>query len=328
MNQVSELSKYPVGTIIAKRYEVIAPIGEGAMGVVLKAKDLVLDGEIIALKILLKEFVKDQSIFARFRREVLLTRRLAHPHIVRLYDFGDSGDGTYFLTMEFVEGESLAARIKKGKLDWTEASQFLYQIAMGVGYAHSQGVVHRDIKPANILITTKGEIKITDFGVARSLDSKDKLTRTDEAVGSPVYMCPEQLTGAATGPDSRSDIYALGIMAYELVVGELPFFSENWVILVRMHVNDPMPVITYKVTGVPFWFQILVNKAAAKEAKDRYQNANEFANVIAEHYDVWKTNTANALVPRVVNQKFSGSSLVLIGLLVIAIILIVVILFN
>ena len=210
-----ELSEFPIGHIVAERYEVLEHLGFGGMGFVLKAKDLTLDNEVVVLKILYPRFVKDKAIFARFRREVLLTRRLSHPNIVRIYDLGDAGKNTFFISMEYVEGESLATKLGRTKpngLPVPEVLPYLYYTALGLAYAHSQGIIHRDIKPGNILITPKGEVKIADFGVARSADSKEQLTRTNEAIGSPLYMSPEPLSAGAV--DNRSDIYALGIMAY------------------------------------------------------------------------------------------------------------------
>lgn len=304
-----EISAFPIGRIVAERYEVLDFLGHGGMGLVLKAKDLILDGEIVVLKILFPQLGNDTTVFARFRREVLLNRKLSHPNIVRIFDFGDAGNGTYFLSMEYVEGENLRDSLDRNpdnRLAFEDAIQYLYQIALGLSYAHAEGVIHRDIKPANILIDSRSAAKITDFGIAKSIESTERLTATDEAVGSPIYMAPEQMD--ASGIDHRSDIYSLGIMAFELVAGKPPFNSEHWVTLVKMHMTEPIPDIRAKNKAIPIWYKELIDKATAKDPKQRFQTASEIISFIDRHYDTrsWGISKLGSAEERKQNRSFSG----------------------
>ena len=303
-----EMSAFPLGRIVAERYEVLDFLGHGGMGLVLKAKDLVLDGEIIVLKILSPQLGSDATAFARFRREVLLNRKLSHPNIVRIYDFGDAGNGTYFLSMEYVEGENLRDSLDRGQnngLEFDDAVKYIYKIASGLAYAHSEGVIHRDIKPANILINSKSEAKITDFGIAKSMESTERLTATDEAVGSPIYMAPEQMD--TSGIDHRSDIYSLGIMAFELVAGKPPFNSDHWVTLVKMHMTEPIPDIRAKKKSVPLWYQELLNRATAKDPLKRFQTASEITEFIEQHFEIGTSSNSHSGSSEQSNQKHSAS---------------------
>lgn len=273
-----ELKTYPVGTKVADRYTILDVLGWGGMGLVVKAEDTYLNDEVVALKILYQNYSNDLEILARFRREVLLTRKLSHPNIVRVYDLGKADDGAYFISMEFIEGSTLKSCLEAGAIKFEEATNYLYQIGLGLEYAHSHGVIHRDLKPENMLVTSKGEVKITDFGVARSLISTEKLTQTGDAVGSPIYISPEMISSHTN--DHRVDIYALGIMAFELVEGRPPFFSENWVMLAKMHMKDPIPAISSP--NLPPWYQSFVEKAAAKEPERRFQRAADFVRFLGE----------------------------------------------
>lgn len=324
-NTPPELKAFPIGKLVANRYEVLGYLGHGGMGFVLKARDNVLDGEIVVLKILFPRLKSDATAFARFRREVLLTRKLAHPNIVRIYDFGEADRDTYFISMEYIEGENLRNsldRFAPKGLPLKQTINFIYQVAQGLSYAHAQGVIHRDIKPANLLISKKFDIKISDFGVARSMESTEKLTATDEAVGSPIYMAPEQLDSNEI--DHRSDIYAFGIMTYELLVGSPPFYSDHWVMLVKMHMTQPIPQFASKASGIPFWLQELVNKATTKSPDDRFQSAQEIIKFIANHFDVGDfASDGNTPTPTQPNSATAGSTLWATSLLIVLSLLVV-----
>lgn len=273
------------GHIISDRYRVIDTLGMGAMGIVLRVADLALEDETIALKILFPHYVDDETVFRRFRNEVLIARQLSHPSVVRIYDFGNAGNGYYFLSMEYVAGISLDKRIydkQFGPLSLNQIVKSLYQISRGVGYAHSQGVIHRDLKPGNVLLTESGDSKLTDFGLARSIVVDKGLTAAGEAVGTPYYMSPEQIQGK--GVDHRSDIYSIGIMAYEMAVGERPFVHDSWFELAKLHFGEPIPEFAKK-HGLPIWFENFVRKCCEKDADDRFQTIDEAVEVLVENMD-------------------------------------------
>lgn len=305
----SELSQFPPGRLIADRYEVLETIGWGGMGLVLKARDCTLNNEIIALKILYKKFGADAEILARFRREVVLTRKLAHPNIVRVYDFGNAGDNTHYITMEYVTGETLKHKLQAGRIPFEKVIDYISQIGAGLDYAHSQGVVHRDIKPENMLVTTEGVVKISDFGVARSLISDEKLTKTDESVGSPIYIAPEIISSFKT--DHRCDIYGLGVVAYELAEGRPPFFSEHWIMLAKMHMKDPVPPFT--MSDIPPWYFEVLQKALAKEPEQRFQTIKQFIAALQEE----SKNDENGQIDISIDSSMLG----VIGMIILFIVL-------
>ncbi|MCB0344230.1 MAG: protein kinase [Bdellovibrionales bacterium] len=279
-----DLSMFAPGTRIARRYEIQKHLGAGGMGIVVQAIDRALDNEAIALKFLYPHLVKDQVLFARFRNEVLLTRRLAHPNIVSLYDFGRSEGGYFFISMEYIEGQNLRKRIhdrKKDRLKFGEVVKILHDIASGLAHAHSRGVIHRDLKPDNILISDFGEVKVMDFGLARSLWIDKGLTETGNAVGTPQYMAPEQIRGDDL--DVRCDIYSLGIMAYEMVTGDTPFNAEGWYELAAQHLREPIPSFATKENGIPEWYEEMVFKCCEKDRSKRYASVMEFLEVLNEY---------------------------------------------
>ena len=272
------------GTLINGRYETVSHLGAGGMGTVLKVIDRALDDETVALKFLFPHLVQDQVIFARFRNEVLVARKLAHPNIVSIYDFGQSDNGYCYISMEYVDGLNLRKRVHSRslpKLTFNDVLKVLHQVAMGLAHAHERGVIHRDLKPDNILLSDDGDVKVMDFGLARSLLTEKGLTETGNAVGTPQYMAPEQIRGEPL--DVRCDIYSLGILAYELVVGKPPFNKEDWFELAAQHMTEPIPPFASKEKGIPKWYEKLVFKSAEKERDFRYSSAEEFAAEIEKH---------------------------------------------
>jgi serine/threonine protein kinase len=269
------------GTVIGGRYEVLRALGSGGMGTVLLVKDDAL-GEEIAIKLLYPHLAQDKTTFARFRNELLIARRLSHPNIVRLYDIGNAGGGYYFISMELVTGGSLTKRIydRENPLAFDETLRILRGIATGIGHAHSQGVVHRDLKPDNVMLTEDSQVKVTDFGLARNLFSDNGFTATGEAVGTPYYMAPEQLRGEKV--DGRCDIYALGLIAYEMVVGKRPFFEESYLELATLHLRAPIPNFATKESGIPQWFEDFVKRCAEKRPENRFQTAEEIVDLLGE----------------------------------------------
>lgn len=275
---------FVTGSLIAGRYEVVGSIGSGGMGWVIHVLDRYLENKSVALKLLFPHLVKDERTFARFRRELLVTRDLSHPNIVRMYDLGSTENNYHFISLEFVHGHSLKQLIPAGTtkgLPFPDAVRILHDICQGVAYAHSQGVIHRDLKPDNVLVSTVGEVKICDFGIARSLWQENGLTKTGGAVGTPYYMAPEQIRG--DGVDERSDIYSLGIIAFELLTGHRPYDDDNFYKLAHLHMNEPLPAADLERAGAPQWFVDLVIKTTAKEPGDRYQSVDELMTPLREH---------------------------------------------
>ncbi len=274
------------GAVIADRYVVQSRLGAGGVGMVFRVIDQELNNEVVALKLLHPHLAQEEKVFARFRNEVLVARTLTHPNIVRIHDIGKTSSGFPYISMEYVDGYTLSDRIAgkaraKGvvsdPIHFREAVNILYHIAAGIGYAHEKGVIHRDLKPANVMMTKRAEVKLADFGMARILGAQTSLTQTGQALGTPDYMAPEQITGQDV--DERCDIYALGIIGYELVVGKRPFVAESSVALAFKHLNEPIP--DFATSEIPMWYQDLVKKAAGKTKEERFPSAYEFAKTLA-----------------------------------------------
>ena len=254
------------GTI--SHYRITEKLGEGGMGVVYKAEDTKLD-RTVALKFLAGHLLNDEEAKARFLREAKAAAGLHHPNICPVHEI-DEAEGRTFLSMAFLEGEPLEARIERGPLSLKEALDIGRQIAEGLEAAHAKGVVHRDIKPANVMVDAKGHATIMDFGLAR-LTEASRLTRADQTMGTVAYMSPEQAQGMEV--DSRSDIWALGIVLYEMVTGARPFKGEyDQALLYEIVHQEPEPLTGLR-TGLPIELELLVDKCLAKDGSSRYQNA-------------------------------------------------------
>ena len=262
--------------IIAQRYEFVRIVGKGAMGVVIKVLDHMLDDDAVALKLLYPNLLEDRTIYARFRNEVLVARKLAHPNIVRLYDFGRAENDIAYISMEYVEGASLTRVIHSRtiqRLDLGGVCNILLQVAAGLQHAHSEGVVHRDIKPDNVIVGSNGRVKVTDLGLARCLDVDKGYTAPNEAVGTPHYMAPETISGRTL--DIRSDIYSFGIMAYEMAAGQRPFDDKSWSKLAEMHLVHKLPKLTGPAKDYPPWFYNMLIIATDKSPGNRFQSFGE-----------------------------------------------------
>ena len=261
-----------IGTVIGN-YRVVEKLGEGGMGTVYKAVDLMLERE-VALKILRPELAGQPELAERFRTEAIALARLNHPHIATLYGLAREGDQLVMI-MEFVRGETLERLVARlGPLAPGIATSWCGQVLDAMGYAHRQGVVHRDLKPANLMVTEEGVVKVTDFGIARVLGSAHQ-TRHGHVIGTASYMAPEQIRGQEV--DARTDIYALGIVLYELVTGQTPFRAADEFTIMAAQVTDP-PVPPRQVVtgGLPEWLDAAILKALAKLPADRFQTATEF----------------------------------------------------
>ena len=281
--QFSNTKLFEYGAMIASRYKVLDIIGKGGMGLVLKVEDTALSNEVVALKILNSQDQDlDGSSVKRLINEVCLARSLTHQNIVRIHDIGEAEEeGKTYFSMEYVEGKTLADIIDDAEnIDFKDALFYLYQISLGLSYAHQKGVIHRDLKPGNILINDFGEVKIADFGLARSLEQDFKLTKTGEVVGTPLYMAPEQFLGHEL--DHRVDIYSLGIMAFELLSGEHPFPSTVYYELANKHITQPLPSISKINRAIPYYIEDAVNKACSKERDSRYKSVIEFSSDLSQ----------------------------------------------
>ena len=253
-------------------YEILQSLGRGGMGQVFKVRSLITD-RTEAMKVLLPERRESGDIAERFVREIRTLASLEHPNIAALRTAVRSGDD-YLMIMEFVEGESLEARIQRSALGIGEAIEIARQVLSALHYAHGRGVVHRDIKPANILMTSTGVAKLTDFGIATRAGDP-RLTASGVAIGSAYYMSPEQVRGGQ--PDTRSDLYAVGITLFEMLTAHHPFEGTNFYSILRAHLEDPPKPCAEFRPDVPDWVQNAINRALGKAPGTRFQSAADFA---------------------------------------------------
>ncbi|MFT5434602.1 MAG: serine/threonine protein kinase, partial [Myxococcota bacterium] len=243
-----------IGSTIS-HYRIVEKLGEGGMGVVYKAEDTALE-RAVALKFLADHLLNDEEAKARFLREAKAAAALHHPNVCPVYEIAEA-DGKTFIAMAFLEGESLEDRIAKGPLPIKEALEIARQVAEGLQAAHAKSIVHRDIKPANILISPEGRPTIMDFGLAR-LTEASRLTKVDTAMGTVAYMSPEQAQGMDV--DSRSDIWALGCVLYEMVSGQRPFLGQYDQALLYEIVHEQVAPLTSIRAGVPMELEFIVGK--------------------------------------------------------------------
>jgi tRNA A-37 threonylcarbamoyl transferase component Bud32 len=264
--------------VVDNRYALVRVLGSGGMAKVYLAHDEVL-GRDVALKMLRGAYAEDEEFVERFKREAQAAARLSHPHIVAVYDRGRAEDGSYYIAMEYVPGGTLKDRIvRDGALAPGVAAGVAEQIADALTAAHEEGVIHRDIKPQNALVTRSGDIKVTDFGIARAAASPS-VTATSVVLGTAAYMSPEQAMGKVAGP--QSDLYSLGVVLYEMLTGALPFEAENPVAVSMQHVNEPAPSPREVNPEVPEALDAITLRLLAKEPKDRYPSAAALADDLA-----------------------------------------------
>jgi serine/threonine-protein kinase len=255
------------------RYELVNHVARGGMAQVYLAKDLLLDRP-VALKVLFPELSVDQAFVRRFRREAQAAANLTHPNIVSIYDWGE-GARTYFIVMEYVDGRTLAQLIAQGPLEPTRAASIAADVAGALAFAHRHGVIHRDVKPGNVLIDNSGQVKVTDFGIARAVGggAQEGLTQTGAVMGTATYFSPEQAQGQPV--DARSDIYSLGVVLYEMVTGRIPFAGDNPVAIAYKHVREDPVAPTLVNQAVPPPLEAIILQAMAKDPQLRYQTAEE-----------------------------------------------------
>src|SRR3954466_4411126 len=262
----------PVGTLLSNRYRLDAEIGHGGMSTVYRAFDTVLERP-VAIKLMPRDSASHSEQLERFRREARSVAQLNHPHIVTVIDAGED-EGTPYIVFEFVDGETLKERIRRcGRLAIPEAIAYAIEISRALGAAHERGIVHRDIKPQNVLIDAEGSAKVTDFGIARTLE-EDGLTADGRVLGTPDYVSPEQALGHPV--TRQSDIYSLGIALFEMLTGDVPFKGDNQVAVAMKHVREELPDVQVLRPEVSSSLARVVDIATAKDLGERYADADEF----------------------------------------------------
>ena len=270
------------GQRINGRYEIIRNVGEGGMANVYLAYDTILNRN-VAVKILRGDLANDEKFVRRFQREAIAASSLTHPNIVEMYDVGVDGEN-YFIVMEYVDGITLKSLIKKrGTISLTETIDIMKQITSAIACAHDSYIIHRDIKPQNVIILDDGVAKITDFGIAMALNSTE-LTQTNTVMGSVHYLPPEQANGK--GSTVKSDIYSLGIMMYEMLIGKVPFKGDNAVEIAMKQINEPIPSVRKINENIPQSVENIILKATAKNPKNRYDSVNEMYEDLVHALDV------------------------------------------
>ncbi len=288
-----------MGTIVAERYHILKKLGEGGMGQVYLAEHVKM-GRKAALKVMNPGMNQDPDAIARFNREAANASRLNHPNVCAIYDFGETPEGLIYLAMEFIEGESLTSLIEKnGVLAAPRAASIIHQAADALGVAHDYGIVHRDLKPDNIMISRNRDgsdlVKVVDFGIAKASSSDaQKVTKTGLVVGTPEYMSPEQLAGDKL--DGRSDIYSLGLVAFNCLTGTLPFPSNSAQEAMIMRLTDFPKTLAEMKPDVewPVELQNVMDKALARDADERYQKAADFGRDIAKAVENMPASVAAA----------------------------------
>jgi serine/threonine-protein kinase len=262
------------GDLIADRYELEELVGTGGMSTVFRAHDRQLERR-VAIKILHEHYAEDPEYLERFRSEARAVARLSHPNIVTVIDRGDD-DGRQYIVFEYVDGENLKElALRSGRLPVRRALELALAIADGLSFAHQRGLVHRDVKPQNVLLNKDGDVKVTDFGIARSLHVEHGVTQTGTVMGTGEYLAPEQASGKPVSP--ATDVYSLGIVLWELLAGDVPFVGENFVAIALRHVNELPPDLRERRPDVSPRLAAAVDRALAKDPARRFPSMADFA---------------------------------------------------
>jgi eukaryotic-like serine/threonine-protein kinase len=265
-----------VGETIAGRYELEEVVGHGGMSTVYKAHDSLLERN-VALKVLHQQYNEDDDFVERFKREARSAAQLQHPNIVTVIDRGEEG-GRQYIVFEFIDGENLKELVvRKGRLEVREALELALEIARGLAFAHENGLVHRDVKPQNVLLNGDGGAKVTDFGIARSLDVEHSasVTQTGTVLGTSNYIAPEQASGQPV--DAQTDVYSLGVVLYEMLTGDVPFPGESFVAVAMKHIQEPSPSVLDARGDVPLRIAEMVDRALEKNPEHRFPTMDAFA---------------------------------------------------
>ena len=262
-----------VGETVGGRYEIEELVGHGGMSSVYKAHDALLERH-VALKVLHDQYSDDDDFVERFKREARSVAQLQHPNIVTVIDRLEE-DGRQYIVFEYIDGENLKERVvREGRLEVRDALEVALEVARGLAFAHENGLVHRDVKPQNVLLNGDGRAKVTDFGIARTLDV-DGMTQTGTVLGTSNYIAPEQASGQPV--DAHSDVYSLGAVLYELLAGDVPFPGENFVAVAMKHMHEPAPNLLEVRKDVPLRVAAAVDRALEKDPEQRFPTMDAFA---------------------------------------------------
>jgi serine/threonine-protein kinase len=292
---------------LSDRYEIESQIAAGGMGIVYRARDLRL-GRTVALKILKDHLSHDDRFVERFRREARAVASLGHPNIASLFDYGED-DGRHYIVMECVDGKNLATVLEEeGAIAPQRASAIARDVCSALGVAHASGIVHRDVKPANVLLTMDGVVKVTDFGIARAAGDST-LTATGSILGTAHYLAPEQAAGEPATP--ATDVYATGVVLFEMLTGSVPFTGESPIAVATRHLNDELPSPRAIDPDIPQQLEEVVLTATAKRAGDRYSDATEMGNALgaAEHTGIPAAHAAAAATAEITTPATSTAQL-------------------
>ena len=282
MSNRPSTSSQMIGTVLSSRYKLEAKLGSGGMSTVYLARDTTLDRQ-VAVKVMHREMSEQADQLQRFRQEARAVAKLSHPNVVAVIDAGEDG-GHPYIVFEYVEGETLKQRINRiGALDPQEALAYAIEIARGLTVAHARNMVHRDIKPQNVLIDNEGRAKLTDFGISRQLE-QDGMTATGRVLGTTDYVAPEQAMGHPV--DQRSDVYSLGVVLYEMLVGQVPFQADSQVGVAMKHVNEELPDVQQRRPELSAAAAMVVERATAKDPDQRYQRIGELIDDLATALEV------------------------------------------
>lgn len=290
-------------------YRILDQLGQGGMATVFKAYHANLD-RYVAIKVLHAAFKEDPNFEKRFQREAKVVANLEHPNIVPVYDFSEH-EGSPYLVMRFIEGETLKARLTRGAMPPDEAIAMIDKVGDGLAYAHEKGVLHRDIKPSNIMLTNEGQVFLADFGLARIAQAGESTLSQDMMLGTPAYISPEQARGERN-LDARTDIYSLGVILYEMVVGQVPFSADTPFAVIHDHIYSPLPTPRSLNPSVPESVERVLLKALAKDRDDRFENARQltdaFHNAVQEAGQDAFASAAQTMPLDAVTAEIEGST--------------------
>ncbi|WP_420630777.1 protein kinase domain-containing protein [Candidatus Leptofilum sp.] len=284
--------------VLNGRYELIERIGSGGMSVVYKAKDRAL-GRIVAVKMMHESFTSDEGFLKRFQQEAHSAANLAHPNIVTVHDIGQDGF-KHFIVMEFVEGQTLKQIIRSYEgepVPISRALDLVIQVCSGIGYAHRANLVHCDVKPQNVIVTVDERVKVADFGIARAI-STSTVQQVSQIWGTPQYFSPEQAAGDPPSP--ASDVYAIGVILFEMLTGQLPFAAEAHTAMALKHLHTPPPLVTEYNPAIPSQLAQIINKLLAKEPAGRYRTAGQLGRILTAYRQRSQEETGAIQPPQVV----------------------------
>lgn len=296
--------------VLNGRYKLLGRVGSGGMSVIYKAQDMLL-GRIVAVKMLHEGFAGDADFLQRFRQEAYSAAGLQHPNIVIVHDIGQDGNRQY-IVMEFVQGRTLKEIIRQYNAEGhimpiQRMLDLTVQICAGVGYAHRAGLVHCDVKPQNVIVTNDDRIKVADFGIARAMSEASQQVQDVEIWGTPQYFSPEQAAGAT--PTPASDVYAIGVMMFEMLTGQLPFEAESQTALALKHIQERPPLIGALNPAVPEQLELIVDKVLSKEPAGRYRTAGQLGRVLSTYRSSSQAETGPILPIVTVPVAVAGAAL-------------------